>query len=123
MLLVAVFEIAVLAPIYKHVVGVKTHRVPSHTMRPTLKLGDKFITRLGMCKGRIPDRGDIVTFPYPEDRSVTFVKRVIGFPGEKIQIKDKIVFVNDSSLYDPWRVHEDKKVLSRETSPRDNFGP
>lgn len=51
---------------------------------------------------RLPRRGDTIVFPYPEDRSKNFVERVIGLPGERIEIKDKAVFINDQRLEDPW---------------------
>ena len=45
-----------------------------------------------------PERFDIVIFKYPDDESKLFIKRVIGLPGEKVQIKDGKVYINDSEI-------------------------
>jgi signal peptidase I len=122
LLIIGILE-SVLFPTYRQIIGMRSYRVPSTAMTPTLKIGDHFTTKLGIYKQRLPERGDIVTFPFPEDRSITFLMRVIGLPGERIQIKDKVVFINDRSLDDPWSVHTDEHVASRDAFPRDNFGP
>ena len=41
-----------------------------------------------------PERGDVVVFKYPVNEDINFIKRVIGLPGDKIQIKDKTVYIN-----------------------------
>ncbi|MDI1241909.1 MAG: signal peptidase I [bacterium] len=48
------------------------------------------------------DRGDIVVFWYPEDPSKSYVKRLIAFPGETVEIKEGKVFVNDVELVEPY---------------------
>jgi len=90
-------------------------------MAPALKSGDNFIARLGQYGGRLPARGDIIVFPCPEDRSKLFVRRVMGLPGDRVQIKDKTVFVNGKRLADSWGVHLSPTFLSG--GPRDVFGP
>jgi signal peptidase I len=110
LLMIGILESALL-PTCRQIVGMRSYRVPSATMAPTLKMGDHFTTKLGAYKQRLPERGNIVTFPFPKDRSITFVKRVIGLPGEKIEIKDKVVFINDRPLDDPWGVHTDKHIV------------
>lgn len=62
-----------------------------------------------------PERFDIVIFKYPDDESKLFIKRVIGLPGEKVQIKDGKVYINDSEI--PL---DDSFVPEK---PRGSFGP
>ena len=97
--------------------------MPASSMVPGLELGDHFIAKLEKYGDRLPRRGDIIVFPYPEDRSVDFVKRVIGLPGERIEIKDKVVFINGRPLEDPWGVCESNVTFPSNIAPRDNFGP
>ena len=103
--------------------GVKAFKMPASSMRPALEEGDHFIAKLEKYGDRVPRRGDIIIFPYPEDRSKDFIKRVIGLPGERIEIKDKVVFINDERLQDQWGAHESNVIFPSNVAPRDNFGP
>jgi signal peptidase I len=107
----------------RHLAGVRSFKIPSSNMSPTLENGDHFIAKLEKYGDRVPRRGDIIVFPYPEDRSVSFVKRVIGLPGERIEIKDKVVFINDQRLADPWGEYKGKVTFPSDVNPRDSFGP
>lgn len=62
-------------------------------------------------------RGDIVVFRYPADVRQTFVKRVIGVPGDRIRIVDKEVFLNGRRLEEPYKFHKTSYI----DSYRDNF--
>jgi signal peptidase I len=114
---------------------VQTFEIPSGSMEDTLAIGDrllanKFIygTRIPFTDTRIaklrdPQRGDVVIFKYPVDRSKDFIKRVIGVPGDEILIRDKQVYVNGVPYRNPHEVHKEPKVYPPEQNPRDNFGP
>ena len=66
-------------------------------------------------KVKDPERFDIVIFKYPDDESQLFIKRIIGLPGEKVQITNGKVYINDSET--PL---DDSFVAE---VPRGNFGP
>jgi signal peptidase I len=89
------------------------YRVPSPSMVPTLLVGDeligskfaygygKYSSPIGMLplSGRLfdktPERGDVVVFQLPRDPSTTYVKRLIGLPGDRIQMKQGRLYIND----------------------------
>jgi signal peptidase I len=114
---------------------VQSFKIPSGSMEDTLVIGDcllvnKFIYGIrvpfsDLCLPglRDPQRGDVIVFKYPEDRSKDFIKRLIGVPGDEIQVRDKRVYVNGTLYQNPHEVHKDQKTLPRESAPRDNFGP
>ncbi|MBI5569329.1 MAG: signal peptidase I [Desulfomonile tiedjei] len=108
---------------YFSVVGYRAWEMPASSMEPTLKVGDHFIVRCDPYIIGKPRREDVVSFPYPEDRSKTFVKRVVGLGGETLEILNKQVFINGQPLEESYKRHIDSKVLPAHAAPRDNFGP
>ena len=89
--------------------------VPTATMEDTLLAGDRvLVQRFPKPK---PARGDMIVFVYPIDRRQTFVKRVIGVPGDRIRISNKIVYRNGAALGEPYAVHKTDYV----DAYRDNF--
>ena len=71
--------------------------VPTGSMENTILPGDRFIgNRLAYVFGE-PERGDIVVFRYPDDESEIYVKRVIGLPGDTIDIEDGKIYINGSA--------------------------
>lgn len=71
-------------------------RVPSGSMENTIMTGDRVIGSRLTYKFQEPERGDIVIFHWPDDESVYFVKRIIGLPGDIIDIKNGKVYLNNS---------------------------
>ena len=70
-----------------------------------------------------PGRGDIIVFMFPEDETKDFIKRVIGLPGDRVEVRDKNVFINGQPLSEPYTQHVDPAVLPHQVQPRDNLGP
>lgn len=113
---------------------VQAFQIPSGSMEDTLAIGDhilvnKFIygtsipfTDIHFLKVRDPQRGDVVVFEFPEDTSKDFIKRIIGLPGDKIQIVNKQVYINDKLYVNPHEVHKGADTVSKARSPRDNTG-
>lgn len=79
-------------------------RVPSGSMEGTIMTGDRVIgSRLTYHFGD-PERGDIVIFHFPDDESLYYVKRIIGIPGDIVDIKNGQVYLNnsDTPLDEPY---------------------
>lgn len=127
--------IAVLLALFIRAFVVQAFKIPSGSMKSTLLVGDhilvnKFIygIRLPIVNKELihikdPKRFDIVVFQYPVDPTKDFIKRVIGLPGDTVQIKDKQVYVNNQLLTEPYITHSDNKILPANISPRDNMAP
>ena len=81
-------------------------QIPSGSMLPTLKIGDFILVnkfdyglRLPVLGKTIyevgqPSRGDVMVFKYPEDPNINFIKRVVGIPGDTVEYRNKVVYVN-----------------------------
>lgn len=121
---------------------VKTFFIPSGSMEDTLLVGDHlFVNRFifGPTMGKLeqavlplrtPRRGDIVVFRSPERPNIDLVKRLIGLPGDTIQVVNKQLFVNGKKVEDAaYVVHKDphtflnRPYMSEQQRLRDNFGP
>ncbi|MDP4822878.1 MAG: signal peptidase I [Aestuariivirgaceae bacterium] len=100
--------------------------IPSGSMYPTLKIGDYlFVSKLSYGYGKYsfnftipgiglkfgpmpfdgrvvmaetPERGDVVVFKLPSDKETDYIKRVIGLPGERIQVRDGVLFINGQAV-------------------------
>ena len=71
-------------------------KIPSESMEQTIMTGDRvFGNRLAYVFGD-PERYDIIIFKYPDNEKVLFIKRIIGMPGETVEIKDGKVYINGS---------------------------
>lgn len=114
---------------------VQAFKIPSGSMEPTLLIGDhllvnKFLygtkipfTAIKVLPLREPERGDVVVFIYPVDPSKDFIKRVIGLPGDKIEVINKKVYVNGKGIEDIHAHFAENMILPKGGEPRDNFGP
>lgn len=78
-------------------VGQRTS-VSGHSMETTLQDGDQLIVDKISYRFRDPKRYDIIVFPYQYEENVFYIKRIIGLPGETIQVKDGYTYINGERL-------------------------
>lgn len=120
---------------------VQAFKIPSGSMEDTLLIGDhllvsKFIYGVQFPWSddrylalRHPERGDIIVFEFPEDKDKSyferrdFIKRVIGVPGDTVEVRNKQVFVNGELYTIPEEIHKEESVVSSEYGPRDFMAP
>jgi signal peptidase I len=77
-------------------------RVDGYSMRPTLDDGEfVLVSKLSYFWGEV-ERGDIVVFHFPLNPDEELIKRVIGLPGDTVQVNDGVVYVNDQLLDEPY---------------------
>ena len=83
---------------------VGAYSMPTGSMEDTLLVGDYILVRSFPKPNLV--RGDMVVFRYPIDRNQTFVKRVIGMPGDRIKLVHKVLYRNGVALNEPYAVHK-----------------
>jgi len=127
--------IAILIAVVIRTFVIQAYKIPSRSMVPTLLVGDhllvnKFIygvkipiIRKTLISVSEPKRGDIVVFEYPQDRSKDYIKRVIGVGGDKIEIKNKEILINDRPYKDAFGIYTDNTIYPAVVQPRDNLAP
>jgi signal peptidase I len=105
--------------------------VPSGSMLPTIQIGDHiFVNKLAYA-ARVPflgtelfqtgqpQRGEVVVFVHPGDRSTDLIKRIVAVEGDTVEIRQKKLYVNGAPADDAHAHFNDRHV----GGPRDNFGP
>ncbi len=111
---VEAIAIAILLALVIRTLVVQAFTIPSGSMMDTLQIGDyilvnKFLygPELPMTEYRLPalhppHRGDIIVFKYPQDEKRDFIKRIIGTPGDTVQVRGQQVFINAKPLDEPY---------------------
>jgi signal peptidase I len=102
-------------------IGFEPFRIPSGSMIPTLMIGDfilvnKFaygvkvpfsdlslsdsinLNPIYIFGKKDPERGDVVVFKFPKDHTINYIKRVVGLPGDTLEIKSKVVYINGNPI-------------------------
>ena len=80
---------------------IQAFKIPSGSMRPTLIEGDKLFVNKYIYRFQPPQRGDIIVFKYPQDPKKDFIKRLVAFENETLEIKDGKIFMEGKALEDP----------------------
>jgi signal peptidase I len=127
--------VAIVIALFIRTFVVQAFKIPSGSMKQTLLIGDHILVNKFTYGIKIPylrktiipiegpKRGDIVVFKYPVDPDKDFIKRVIGIPGDVIEIRNKLLFINGQRVNHDYGMHTDPRILGGNVRPRDNFGP
>jgi len=107
---------AILIALFVRSVAYEPFNIPSGSMKPTLLVGDYlFVSKfsygyskyslpfsLPIIPGRVifsePERGDVVVFKLPSDNKTDYIKRIIGLPGDTVQLRNSILYINDVAV-------------------------
>ncbi|MBI5468076.1 MAG: signal peptidase I [Deltaproteobacteria bacterium] len=127
---------------------IQAFKIPSGSMEDTLLIGDHIIvskfayglqvpkpaminlfgapvpffeTRLVTSWGRI-ERGDVIVFRFPVDRDKDFIKRVVGLPGDKVELRKQVIYINDNKWDESFGVNKGG-LYGESTEKNIDFGP
>ena len=103
---VYILIIVILTTLIITFVGQRT-RVSGQSMEPTLHDGDNLIVDKISYRFRDPKRYEIIVFPYKYEEKTYYIKRIIGLPGERVQVIDGYVYINGEQLNE----HYGKEVM------------
>jgi signal peptidase I len=95
-------------------------RIEGYSMLPTLEEGEYVIIDKLSYYLDDPDRGDIIVLHFPNDRSRDFIKRVVGVPGDHVEVADGTVTVNGVALDEPY-INAEPSYSGTWDVPEDNF--
>ncbi len=84
---------------------IQNFRIEGTSMRPNLHDGQYLIVNKLVYYLHPPERGDVVVFHYPKNPNRDFIKRVIGLPGEKVEVRGERVLINGEELEEPYALH------------------
>jgi len=136
--------IAVIFVNFARIFVFQAFKIPTGSMEDNLKIGDHIIVNKfiygpvalpweKLFPLREIRRGDIIVFRYPLQPDTDFVKRVIGLPGDTVEVRDKDVYIGGKKLDEPYVIHDDPMVFRARTAgepplpepyrSRDQFGP
>jgi signal peptidase I len=130
--------IAVILALFVRTWAVQAFKIPTGSMENNLLIGDhllvnKFVfgpSASGIERSLLPmrdvRRGDVVVFKFPDEPERDFIKRVIGLPGETVELRNKKVYIDGKPLDEPYvhflePAHEGQEITSFEQ--RERYGP
>jgi len=127
--------IAVLLALFIRTFVVQAFKIPSGSMEPTLQIGDHILVNKFIYGIKIPfvqttlvpigepDRDDVIVFIYPVDKEKDFIKRVIGLPGDAVEIHGTKITINGKPYDDRHGYYADNGAGGNGSNPNVRYGP
>jgi signal peptidase I len=134
--------VAVILALFIRTFAIQAFKIPTGSMESNLLIGDHLLVNKLVYSpsaspledrllGKRPiERGHVVVFKFPDDANRDFIKRVIGLPGETVEIRNKTVYIDGEPLDEPYvqfldppRSPDDPEYGLRSEGVRDNWGP
>jgi signal peptidase I len=129
--------IAVALALFARTFVFQAFQIPSGSMEENLQIGDHLIVNKmvfapgssALDRALLPKRpiarGDVIVFKYPQDASRDFIKRVIGLPGDRLEVRARKVYINDQPIDEPYVQHigPPPAMSGRSADVRVDYGP
>lgn len=127
--------IAIILALFIRSFVVQAFKIPSGSMLSTLQIGDHLLVNKFIYGVKFPMNGqllipwknpghdDIVVFRFPKDRSIDYIKRVVGVAGDTVEIKNKQLYINGEAITNSHAQFTNENIMNASAGPRDNMGP
>ncbi len=130
--------IAVVLALFVRTFVFQAFKIPTGSMEPNLLIGDHLIvnkmifapTATAVERAILPTRdvrrGDIIVFKYPEEPERDFIKRVIGLPGDRLELRSKVLYINDQPLQESYAHYATPPTVDQFGASgdlRESYGP
>jgi signal peptidase I len=99
----------------------QTFVVVGGSMQPTFDDGQRLLVNKMIFNFAPPNRGDVIIFEPPSGQRVDYIKRVIGVPGDTVEVRQGVVYVNGTRLTEPYIKSVPSYSMGPETIPNDNY--
>ncbi len=122
------FVITAIIALFATQFTVQAFKIPTGSMESNLLIGDHllvnkfvyglnsgFISKILPCRN--PRRGDVIVFKYPNSPETAYVKRLIGMPGDKIEMKGRTIYINGQPLKEEYTQYTDPDSIDRQYGP------
>ncbi len=101
--------------------AVQSSVVVFSSMEPNLHPGQRLLISKVVYKFHEPERGDIIVFPNPNNPDEDYIKRIIGLPGETVEIKGGAVYINGSKLDEPYIKDPPSRSFKEQEIPENEY--
>ncbi len=91
------------------------------SMEPSFEEGQRLLINKAIYRFREPQRGDVIVFHPPSNQRADYIKRIIALPGDTVEIKEGVVYVNGCQLYEPYIEDPPGYTFGEQEIPANNY--
>ncbi len=91
------------------------------SMEPSFEEGQRLLINKAVYRFREPARGEVIVFHPPNNQRTDYIKRIVALPGDTVEIKEGVVYINGSNLYEPYIEDPPGYTLGEKKIPDNNY--
>lgn len=109
--------IAIILAVIMRQFVVQAFKIPSESMKETLLVGDHILVNKFLYRFTPPKLFDVIVFKYPWENNRDFIKRIVALPGDRVEVRDQQVFVNDRLVKEPYAEYKARRPRPSQFGP------